>query len=703
MNMYKASEVSQEALVVARALRVHRHQLANAFADALLTTGKWRLTMDVQRSNWDHFIESEFYVFVDYLAEYFERGDTTFKNLFVGEKLKSLYDPDLSDADRRVMMLTANDLEFNYIESILHPAISAEAWKLFATEMSGIYAQISPLNTIPQRILLVGDCLFLDILPFVVGDLLSAGISVIPDYATAKNPHELRNQLRNFSKKKFDLVFYSPFTYDLCPEYTQLADWRNAAIPHVRLQKSVQNVQAETSTTLNLIADLFDCPIHVHNSSHIIRDENSAKRYIKLLISARARELSRAQVNDFLLSTISALNAKSYKHLHLLDEANVVKTHGEMRAGAYLYRTALQHPATMGQILAQTYIDIIFVNAYLSKKKLIVCDLDNTLWKGVIGEGAVEHFHDRQLLLKGLKSKGVVLAINSKNDPANVHWNGGTLTANDFVCASISWDPKVQGMKRIQADLNLKMKDYVFIDDREDELELMRSTFPEVLCMDATNASTWRRFVIWQSLLEDDVEMDRTEMYQQREQRKSFVVEDKTSDEEKAALFASLQLKLTISYAANSDLKRVSELINRTNQFNLEGSRVSYREVCQWHASGEYWIVIGQTADRFGDMGTTCVAVVRKIGHDMEILPFVLSCRVFGYGIETAIMNHLKALAKDQGLLRIVGRYTSTPQNTPCKEFLATNEFKLIDGLWEFKVTEAKPSNLDWLDIVVKA
>lgn len=696
-----ASEVPQEALVVARALRVNQHRLATAFADALAITNKWRPTMSAQRAQWDQFLESEFYVFVDYLTEYFERGDSTFKSLFVGEKLKSLYDPDLSESDRRAVMLSVNDLEFRGMESVLRTVISEEAWKLFSAVMSGIYAQISPLNTVAQRILLIGDCFFLDILPFAVGDLLNAGVSVVADYATSKNPHDLRDQLRNFSTKKFDLVFYSPFTYDYSPEYTQLADWRNGAIPHCKLLNTVNNVLAETHATLKLIADLFDCPIHVHNSSHIIRDANSVKRYIKLCITARTRELATTQVNSFLINSISELNAQSYKHLFIIDEASIVKSTGALQAGAYLYRSALQHPARMGQIVAQAYVDIIFSNAYLSKKKLVVCDLDNTLWKGVIGEGAVEHYHERQQLLKGLKSKGVVLAINSKNDPANVHWNGGTLSSNDFVYASISWDPKVQGMKRIQADLNLKMKDYVFIDDREDELELMRATFPEVLCMDATNPNTWRRFALWRDFLEDDMEMDRTEMYRQREQRKAFVVEDKTNHEEKVALFASLRLKLTISYASNSDLKRVSELINRTNQFNLEGSRVTYKEVCQWHVSKEHWIVIGQTADRFGDMGTTCVAVARKSGTDMEILPFVLSCRVFGYGIETATMNYLKSVAKDQGLRRIVGRYTPTPQNAPCKDFLSANGFTLHDDLWEFQVSDDQKIEVDWLEIVV--
>jgi FkbH-like protein len=267
------------------------------------------------------------------------------------------------------------------------------------------------------------------------------------------------------------------------------------------------------------------------------------------------------------------------------------------------------------------------------------------------------------------------------------------------VSAAISWDPKVQGMKRIQASLNLKMKDYVFIDDREDERELMHMTYPEILCLDATAADTWRRFDLWSRLLEEDLEMDRTLMYKQREARKAFIKEDVVSDEERAELFESLQLKLDISEAAPDDLKRIAELINRTNQFNLEGSRTSFREVTEWHESPNHLIVIGQTADRFGDMGTTCVAVAHIDAQEMRLLPFVLSCRVFGYGIEHGVMDYLKGEALRRGATRIVGRYLETPQNAPCKDFLAESGFVRGETEWSLSPQTVPALAPKWLAV----
>ena len=293
----------------------------------------------------------------------------------------------------------------------------------------------------------------------------------------------------------------------------------------------------------------------------------------------------------------------------------------------------------------------------------------------------------------------MVLAICSKNDPANVHWRGSTLAENDFVHAAISWEPKVHGMKRIQAELNLKTKDFVFIDDRADELDLMRASYPDIVCLDATDPSTWRRLALWKELLDDDLEMDRTLMYQQREKRKEFVVDDVAGAKEKAELFAALELKVTIVPTRPADLKRVAELVNRTNQFNLQGSRTSFREVAAWNASPGWLLLTAQSADRFGDMGTTCVAIAQLQGDQMSVPVFVLSCRVFGYGVERAVLNHLKDVAAQKGIRRLTARHVRTPQNAPCEHFLADNGFQQDGEQWAFEVGSASPANDEWLHV----
>jgi FkbH-like protein len=690
------------AASLAETLRAQRKEIAQAFARALADTPKWAPMMRDHRSDWDAFLQTHFHALADYLTEYFARGDETFKYLLVGEEIKNLYDPGLDASAARAQTLAVGARERSNLEELLRNRLPEAGWTLLSAHLADVHRMLSAQSAAKtQHVLLVGDCVFLDIVPFVVGELLDAGIAIVPDYATSKNPLELRDELRKLSSKKFDLVFFSPFSYEFTPEYAQLAEWRRSFMADSAVQTVAQAAWREASVTLDLIADLFDCPIHVHNSAAIIREESATKRRVKLTATARIRAVAKERVNALLVEHVRQKNSESYQHLFVLDEDRMVREFGELEAGAFFYRTALQHPVAFGRILATAYADIIFVNAWLMKKKLVVCDLDNTLWEGVIGEGSVEHYHDRQAPLKALKRKGVVLAICSKNDPANVHWGGGTLADEDFVCTAISWEPKVQGMKHIQAALNLKMKDYVFVDDREDERELVKLTYPEVLCLDATDPATWRRLGLWGELLEDDPDMDRTLMYRQREQRKAFVKEDMSSEEEKAALFAALQLKLTISRARTDDLKRIAELINRTNQFNLEGRRTSFKEVEGWHRSADHLIVTGQTADRFGDMGTTCVAVVRCADMQMDLLAFVLSCRVFGYGIERGVLNYLKSVASDRRMTTVVGRYVETAQNLPCKDFLSSNGFRESAGHWSFDVRDAATPDAPWLEIAV--
>ena len=686
---------------LARTIRDHRLEVAEAIAQALDKTAKWRPLADASRSDRGDYLSTNFCAFADYLAEYFARSDAACKHLFVGESIKALHDGSLDEASARAQSLSVLADQRGLLAALLRPMLSADSWALFEEHLADIERILTVVAPKTQRVLLVGDCLFLDIVPFIVAELLESGIRLLPDYATSKNPVVLRDQLRELSSKKYDLVFYSPFSYDFSPAYAQLSQWRRALVSEATIRSAVDESWDEARQTLDIIADLFDCPVHVHNSAAVVREENATKRLAKLRLTARIRTAAKQRMNRLLAQHVQQKNAETYRHVFVLDEDKLVQAAGDFSAGSFFYRTALQHPGMLGLILAPEYVDLIYVNTWLSKRKVLVCDLDNTLWDGVIGEGEVAHFHERQAGLKALKAKGVVLAINSKNDAANVHWRGGTLSDDDFVCAAISWEPKAQGMKRIQTALNLKTKDYVFIDDREDERELMRMTYPDILCLDATAPATWQRLLAWERLLETDPDMDRTLMYKQREERKAFIKDDPGSDEERSALFKSLELKLVITGAAPHDLKRVTELINRTNQFNLEGSRTSFNEVKSWHESPDHLILLGQTSDRFGAMGTTCIAVVRCDATEMRLLPFVLSCRVFGYGIETGVMNQLKTIARERGLECIVGRYVATPQNPPCRDFLADSGFVHEAGSWSLALRDAELRSPPWLTVTV--
>ncbi len=695
----KKSNANAERMALCLVLRSRVPEFANVVARAFDLIPRWRVSSTQGNLDRADYLRENFFVFGDYLTGYLKGSDEIFRNLYIGEAVKALYDPDIEEGAARVQSAAVLAAIKAGAQELFQAALSADQWAVLASGLDEIESILIRESPISRRVLLVGDCLFLDIVPFIVASLLERGIRIVPYYATSKSPALLHEQLLAFSSKQFDLVFFSPVTYDFSTEYSLLTSPRRALMGGAAVDALVARVWTDTQKTIGVLADLFECPIYIHNSSGMLREEQPLWRRIKLLATHRIRMRAARGFNSLLARHVAETNAQSFPHLFVIDEFAAVSRVGYHAAGEYIYKTNLQHPARLGLVLAGEYTDIIDTAARLAKKKVVVSDLDNTLWDGVLGEGSVEHFHDRQGLLKALRGKGVVLAINSKNDPGNVHWRGATLGDDDFVAAAISWGPKTQGMRLIQEDLNLKVKDFVFVDDRKDELELMKLEFPEMVCLDATDAATWRRLAIWESMLDPNPEMDRTLMYKQRAARGAAIGDAAGLAKDRAAQLSALQLKLKIFSARSSDLKRTAELINRTNQFNLEGSRTSFREVSEWHRSVDHVILLGQSEDRFGDMGITCIAIAECQGERMRLLPFVLSCRVFGYGIEDAVLGTLQRIATERGMKSVVGRYVKTAVNGPCENFLAANGFEMVDGLWHWSADRPVREQPAWLSV----
>jgi FkbH-like protein len=265
---------------------------------------------------------------------------------------------------------------------------------------------------------------------------------------------------------------------------------------------------------------------------------------------------------------------------------------------------------------------------------------------------------------------------------------------HDFVSSQINWEPKAANIRRIAKHLNLKTKDFVFIDDRADERELVTGAMPEVTALDAESPRTWRQLAIVAGIMAESAEGDRTLAYRQRDERERFLTEaapesalaatlgvdlSSAHNASEAEALAKLALQLSVRFADRKELKRVSELINRTNQFNMCGSRTTLEEVTRWHASDRYAIWVAEARDKFGPMGTIAVAVVEETTRGVEILAFVLSCRVFGYGMETALLNRIKSWRPGQA---VYGHFKETPHNQPCHRVYPENGFDWDGNCW---------------------
>ena len=678
--------------LLAGAARSDRHALA-ARLEARATVlarrsfdriGGWEKFADLRAAagSDDRFIADHLRIYPTYLSRYFETGDPAYRDLYTTQKRRHLYEFAAWPAERLVeharSMCEADAAD---TLAVLGESISPPQAGLLTQVFAEIHRAVHLAAGKRLRVLFVGDCLYLDMLSFAEPIRAEDGIDLDAEYVTTKNPIEMDAMIRSLAGKPFDLVAYSPLTYENSLTFRRLMSPRSATLSSRRVDEIVSQAMGPISRTVDLLADLFECPIVVHNTAGVRRHDRGLVERLRTVVTARPRRLGRERINPLIRQAVDDANARTFGHVFLFDEAALLTTHRDFELGSSYTHTAYQHAAVLGRLIAPCYQDLAATCRSLTSRKLIVCDLDNTLWDGVIGEGRVEHHAARQQSLEALRRKGVVLAINSKNDPANIRWEGALLSADSFVNAQINWDSKVTNMRRIQQDLNLKFKDFVFIDDRPDEREMMKLALPEVHVMDALSPRTWRLIALWAQLLVEEPEMDRTKMYRERAERQKYIEDTTQATSDERDLFKQLDIRLTVRRAAAKDLKRVAELINRTNQFNLNGTRTTLAQVKQWHESPSFRIVLVDAADKFGDNGTVCVAVTEAGASDLRIIAMVLSCRVFGYGIEHSVLNYVTGKIARPGQ-PIVGLFTATPHNQPCHRFYPDHGFVLEGGAY---------------------
>jgi FkbH-like protein len=640
----------------------------------------------------------EVHPLTDYLIRYLKTGDEVWRDAYLGKRLEQLHHLSTEDHDtllKRNLTVIRDDRK-NVIR-LLTGRLDAESLKVIEERMQAV-------ETLPERalagghelrVLLVGDCLFTDIMKFLSAALLERGITVRPEYVGGRDPVECRNAIRGLKGRGFDLICYSPYTYEFSVGLLE-TQYKASLLPRRReLDRMAADAHAQTQSTLRLLRELFDCSLCVQNTGNLRRLNRTLGSFLKNFATRNGRRRAAEGVNALLRKALTEMNEDGRSPVVLMDEAALESKHGEWRLARKYYDSEPEHPTVLAQKLAGMYRDAMTAAKFLRGKKVVVIDLDDTVWEGTIGEGAVRHYAERQMTLKLLKNKGILLAVASKNDPGRVHWTGGVLQSPDFVAEQIHWDPKPVSIRRIAADLNLKLKDFVFVDDRPDQREMVKASIPEVYTLDATDESSWKMLHWWAVSLPEQNETDRTQLYHERRQRESFLEDEELHQQ---ALLAMLGLKVQIRPARVKERPRVAELINRTNQFNTTGSRTSLQQVAAWSESREHCVLVAEASDKFGHMGVISAMVLEVNEDALAIGVWVLSCRVFGYGIETAMLNYVRRLGGQMQREAITGTICETASNHHCREVYLHNGFALEGSQWRARVAEVLPEP-EWLAV----
>jgi FkbH-like protein len=311
--------------------------------------------------------------------------------------------------------------------------------------------------------------------------------------------------------------------------------------------------------------------------------------------------------------------------------------------------------------------------------KCIVLDCDNTLWGGVVGEegvGGIElgsafpgsGFVGFQRVLKSLKDKGVLLAIASKNNPAEVdavfeQHDDMALSADDIAVWRVNWNPKSQSLREIAAELNIGIDSLVMIDDSDYELAEIANAAPEVRLLQVPDETALLPDLIASSSLFRNMKVSaedlaRTDMMRQEAGRKQAAAA-MTREE----FLASLELVLDYVEVAEEHVGRVAQLTNKTNQFNLTTIRRSEAEIRALLAKDDYVVRAIRVGDKFGEYGLVGAAILQGGTEEWKIDTLLMSCRVLSRGIETAFLASLAADAAARGARALVGRYVPTPKN----------------------------------------
>lgn len=684
--------------LLAAVLRQNEAWLIGAFYSAVRdkACSSWRVpqTFDEVRE-WGRSMLS---TIVDLLVAWYDSEDPLYKDLFAGW-IQSLAILDLSDEPAPSDYRPDKALELTKTAwiSILQPHLPSEAIAILAADLDEAAALLSKPPRKNTRILFIGDCLQFEVLAALSCFCAQAQIRIHASILNQRVQPVLRNQIRTFRPDEFDLVFFSPFSHRFLSEYDVLLNWGSWGWSAAKTAKHVEAMLKDVYSTVDTLAAQLECPIYVHNTTGTVQSLGKISGLAKSLVSQRTRSRARKIINHGIARYIADPRVES--RVRLLDEHSLRAQYNDFELGRVYFHSNAFHPTRLGVELAQNlYFEAVYASAYLASKKVVVCDLDNTLWQGVIGEGAVSHYQERQATLKELRRRGVLLAINSKNDPKNVHWTGAALQADDFVAQQINWNRKVANMASIREELNLKLKDFVFLDDSPEELEWMRSAYPEMLVLNSTDVATWSVLSHWQRSLPPEAGEDRTKQYHERFQRERFLNElprNSGAMEDETAALEALQLSVKIGEVTRSGLTRAAELINRTNQFNLCGSRTSVREL--EHGLGvTHAVVTVEAADKFGGMGVVGVMRVDMKPEGLEIPIFVLSCRAFGFGVEYALLNSVKRLV--QGDHPIAGLYRETQHNEPCRKLYPTSRMHWDGRRWVGRTSELPPDPA-WLKV----
>ena len=552
------------------------------------------------------------------------------------------------------------------------------------------------------------------IIPLLKASAFAAGIDLcihLGDFnAYAPEILDVNGSLYAFAP---DAVILAVQTCDIAPDlWRDSADWTGETAS-----------SCVTRVTRNF--EEYVRAFRTHCQSHLIVHNLEHK-------SMPSRGVLDSQVVEGQAAAVDTINRELRKiisqqpSVYLLDYDALVARHGRLSWRDERKWVTFRMPIAADHLVhvAQEWLRFLQPLAGRVAKALVV-DLDNTLWGGVVGEDGIngillglEHpgsiYQNLQRTILDLHKRGILLAICSKNNPEDAlevlkEHPGMCLRPEHFAAMRINWKDKADNLRELAAELNIGVDSLVFLDDSPAERQRIRSELPEVLVIELPeDCSQFER------VLRECPAFERLRLSEEDHRRNAYYAQRRESAElerragaSKEEFYRELRQQVEIVKPASATIKRIAQLAQKTNQFNLTTKRYTEQEVSTLNACPDWQVTGAKVVDRFGDNGLVGVAITRYADLSCEIDSFILSCRVIGRTVETALLSHIVGEARSRGANFVRGWFFPTKKNAPAKDFYLNHGFRMVcqDGdrsLWELDLLRAEVSCPSWIRLVHK-
>lgn len=409
-------------------------------------------------------------------------------------------------------------------------------------------------------------------------------------------------------------------------------------------------------------------------------------------------------------NTVLCEEAEAFTNIRIIDTQDIVRTVGQQAAFDHRFYFRSKAPYTgayMNELAHRIALAARGFGAHFYK--VLALDCDNTLWGGVIGEDLLHGIklgpHDypgnifwrMQHEFAALESQGILLALVTKNnveDVEDVLRNHPDMVLKDthIVAKKANWEDKPSNLRALAQELNVGLDSFIFLDDSSFECEAVRQQLPMVKTVQVPSAlSDYPRVVseIKSLFLAGGISADskgKTEQYRQRAGGEALKAQFGSQED----YLASLELKVELTLNARANVARISELSQKSNQFNLTTHRYSVAEIEKMMEGDTHAVYSLVVSDKFGSAGLTGVVVMRYEAEVATVENFLMSCRVIGRGIETGIWTRIVADAVKRGCTKLHTVYIPSAKNAQVADFYGRLAIPLseetLDGTRHYEI-----------------